>query len=329
MAGYYLGVDIGGTKSLAAITDDAGRVLGVGRCGPGVHQGDDYSRTRAALNTITTQALAAAGLTTDQIAGAGFGISGYDWPSQYEGHVQAIATLGLAAPYDLVNDTILVLTAGAPDGWGISLIAGTSCNCLGRDEQGREGRAVGEGLLFGEGAGAAETVTAAQHAVAAAWTLTGPPTRLTQAFVDGVGARDADDLIEGLVTERYDLDATAAPLVFRVAEQGDTVARDIIRWAGRALATMAIGVCRQLELQQRAFTVVLGGSFFNGGALLIDPLRERLHAEAPHAKLVRLDAPPVIGGVLLGMQRAGLERKTVQRARQAMLANAGSFVTPD
>lgn len=35
-------------------------------------------------------------------------------------------------------------------------------------------------------------------------------------------------------------------------------------------------------------------------------MRETIHAVAPGARLVRLTAPPVAGGVLLGMEQAGL-----------------------
>jgi N-acetylglucosamine kinase-like BadF-type ATPase len=39
----YLGVDIGGTKSLAWLSDSAGHVIGTGLAGAGERRGDDYS----------------------------------------------------------------------------------------------------------------------------------------------------------------------------------------------------------------------------------------------------------------------------------------------
>jgi hypothetical protein len=45
---------------------------------------------------------------------------------------------------------------------------------------------------------------------------------------------------------------------------------------------------------------------FDAGAALIELMRQRIHALAPAARLVRLAAPPVIGAVLLGMEAAGL-----------------------
>jgi hypothetical protein len=48
------------------------------------------------------------------------------------------------------------------------------------------------------------------------------------------------------------------------------------------------------------------GSMFEGGDMLIEPMRETIHKLAPKARLVRLKTPPVLGAVLLGMEAGGL-----------------------
>jgi hypothetical protein len=65
-------------------------------------------------------------------------------------------------------------------------------------------------------------------------------------------------------------------------------------------------VIRQLRFERVAFEVVLSGSLFDGGPLLTEAMRDEIHVVAPWAHLVRLTAPPVIGGVLLGMEQAQL-----------------------
>ena len=162
--------------------------------------------------------------------------------------------------------------------------------------------------------------------MAKAWTRRGPQTALTQAFVDLTGASSEADLLEGLSQGYYDIGPEAAPLVFQIAEAGDSVAVDVIRWAGHELASLALGVCRQLGFEDRAFEIVLVGSMVNGGRLLLDPLREAVHAVAPGARFVRLTAPPVVGAVLLGMQAAGLP---VQQLRQPLVASTRGLVGPD
>ena len=118
------------------------------------------------------------------------------------------------------------------------------------------------------------------------------------------GAADANSLIEGIVLERYHPGAGWARTVFQTAYAGDAVAQEVIAWTARELGGSAVGVIRQLELQAETFDVVMVGSIFEGGPLYIDPLRQTIQQEAPGARLVRLEAPPVIGGVLLGMEKA-------------------------
>jgi N-acetylglucosamine kinase-like BadF-type ATPase len=182
---------------------------------------------------------------------------------------------------------------------------------------------LGNGTWFGENGGSGELVLHAVQAVAKAWTRRGPPTALTEQFCAYAGARDAEDLLEGLSQGRYSIGAAAAPLVFAAAHAEDAVAVEVIRWAAEELASLAVGVIRQLELEREAFDVVLVGSLYNGGPLFLDPLRESICAEAPGARLVRLAAPPVVGAVLLGMEEAGVNTRA---ARPRLIATAAAIL---
>jgi N-acetylglucosamine kinase-like BadF-type ATPase len=322
MGRHFLGVDVGSTKTHALIADEDGQVVGFGVSGPGNPEGVGYDGLARVLQESADEAVASAEISRDQIVGAGFGIGGYDWPSQRAPVLESISTLGLAAPVEIVNDAILGLLAGAEQGWGVAVVAGTSCNCWGRDESGKEGRMTGFSWL-GEASGAGELVMKALQAIARAWTWRAPPTRLAEAFVELTGTKDVRDLLEGLTTEGLRVGASAAPLVFQVAAEGDPVAQELIIWAGCELASMAIGVVRQLSLESLSFEVVLAGSFFNGSPVLAETMRETIHPIAPGASLVRLRVPPVVGAVVLGMEQGGVKpsllRSTLIRSTERLL----------
>lgn len=311
---YFLGVDVGGTKTHALIADEYGNALGFGMDGAGNWQTVGFDGLRKVVGGAIHQALSSADLRLDQISAAGFGIAGYDWPSQLQPHREAIASIGLSCSMELTNDSIIGLMAGAVQGWGIVLIAGTGNNCRGRDRHQHEARITGEGIRFGEFGGASEMVMKAIYAVAYEWSMRGPKTILSKMFIKLAGANDLDDLIEGIDMERYQPNPGWAPLVFEAAHLGDPIAGEVIAWSANELGESACAVIRQLKIENEEFEIVMAGSVFEGGDLFIDPLSHLIRKVAPKAKMVKLKAPPVVGGVILAMQKAGLSTTSVHKA---------------
>jgi N-acetylglucosamine kinase-like BadF-type ATPase len=315
---YFLGADLGATKTHTLIVDETGHALGFGESGPGNHETVGYDGMFQAMYDSMEQALHAAGLTKADITGAGFGVAGFDWPSEYEITAQTIDRLGLTSPYQFVNDAVPGLVAGSEEGWGVVVVSGTGSNGRGWDrEHKREGRVTGHGVLMGEGAGGSELMHRCMQIVGYSWSKRGPKTAIADALIERVGAKDLEDLVRGYTMYEYDLGAYAAPIVFRVANEGDPVARELIHWAGCELGELANAIIRQLEFEELEFDVVMTGSMFKGGAMLIDPMRETIHKLAPKARLVRLEVPPVIGSVLIGMEAGGIKptpaiRKTLK-----------------
>ena len=304
MSSFFLGVDIGGTKSHALISDDKGNALGFGTFGPGNHEEVGYEGLRIALQTVTEKALAMAGLKKDQISAAGFGVAGYDWPSERQPTLDAINSIELIAPVEAVNDTIVGLLAGASRGWGVAVVAGTGTNCWGWDKDHRIGRVTGVG--YGEHGGAGSLVYEALSAIAFEWTKRGPKTQLSDEFLQLTGAKDIPALLEGIEVGEYSIGSDHAPLVYKVAIQGDPIALSIIQWAGNELGQTALAVIRQLNIAQQDFEVVLVGSVYEMGEMIIAPMQRVITSEAPKAELIRLSSPPVVGGVLLAMEHVGL-----------------------
>lgn len=304
---YFLGADLGATKTHFLIVDETGTAVGFGESGPGNHETVGYDGMFEAMCSGLEQALKAAELAKADIAGAGFGVAGFDWSSEYDVTAQTIDRLGLDAPYQFVNDAVPGLVAGSDEGWGVVVVSGTGSNCRGWDrEHRREGYVSGHGVLMGEGAGAYELMYRCMQLVGHSWTKRGPATKLADALIEHAGAKDLEDLIRGYTMFEYDVGPDAAPIVFQVAHAGDAVARDLIHWAGRELGELANAVIRQLEFEDFAFDVVMAGGMFEGGELLIAPMRETVLSLAPKARFVRLKVPPVFGAAVLGMEAGGM-----------------------
>ncbi len=305
---YFLGIDGGGTKTHALVAAEDGTAIGFAQAGPGSWEAVGYDGLAQTLGEVSQRALDMAGLDMDQVAGTGLGLAGYDWPSQREQHLEALQKAGLRPPLELVNDTVLGILAGAEAGWGLSIVSGTGCNCRGLSRDRRQGRVVGGGSSWsGEAAGGFDILLRAMRAVTFEWDRRGPPTALTPAFIEHLGAKDLDDLIEGVYVGRFTFDPALILRVFDIARQGDPQAVEVMRWAGRELGGMAIGVINQLGLQAEPFDVVLIGSIFDGHPAIQESLGETIRRVAPRARLVRLTVPPVVGAVALAMEAAGVD----------------------
>ena len=304
---YFLGIDVGSSKTHALIADETGQCIGFGNAGGGNHQNVGYDGLTDVLQKSFECACQLSGLEKDQIAGAGFGIGGYDFPSDREGHLQSIAALGLSCPIEIVNDGANGLISGTSHGVGVNVSAGSSNNCRGRGKSGKEGRIVGNGPMFGEYGGAIEIMYRAMQFVNYAWIKRTPPTSLTKIFLEATGAKDEADLMEGLSNQRYHLFPDLAIEVINAARIGDRAACEVLEWAGEELGWLAISVARQIEMENDEIEIVQSGSVFEAGELIMRPMRNIVLKHLPKAKLIRLDGPPVVGPLMLGMQMAGVD----------------------
>ena len=320
---YFLGIDVGSSKTHALIVDENGQCLGFGKSGGGNHQSAGYERLEEVLKQSFKAACQMAGVTAPQIAGAGFGVAGYDFPSDHEGHLQAIAPLGLTCPMKVVNDGWNGLYAAATDGIGVNVTAGSGVNCRGRGRNGKEGRVVGNGIEFGEFGGAIEILLRARQYVNYAWIKRIPPTQLTEIFLEATGAKDELDLMEGLSNNYYHLFPYLAIQVVDAARAGDQAALEVIRWSGEELGWLAVSVARQIEMEAEEVEIIQSGSVFKAGELIIGPMRKVILSHCLRAKLVRPAGPPVVGPVVLGMDQAGFDgyairEKIVESAKEVV-----------
>lgn len=309
---YFLGIDVGSSKTHALIVDEAGQCIGFGKAWGGNHQGVGYDGFFSVIEESFNGALQMSGVDKAHIAGAGFGVAGYDFPSDREAHLNEIAKLGLSCPLDIVNDGVNGLLAGAERGIGVNVTAGSSNNARGRNKDGKEGRIVGNGWTFGELGGGIEIVQYGLQKVNHAWIKRIPPTALTQIYLDATTAKDEIDLMEGLSSERYHLFPFIAVQVIQSARDGDAAAQDVIRWAGEELGWLAVSVARQIAMENDEVQVIQSGSIFEAGKIITEPMKDIVLQHCPKAKMIRLDGAPVVGAVILGMEAAGFDGYAVR-----------------
>jgi len=167
-------------------------------------------------------------------------------------------------------------------------------------------------VTFGEYGGAIEIMERGLQMVNYAWIKRTQPTLLTHIYLETTGAKNEMDLMEGLSNGKYHLFSHLAIEVINAARNGDTAACEVIQWAGEELGWLAVSVARQIEMENDEVEIIQSGSVFEAGELIMNPMRDLVLKHCPKAKLIRLDGPPVVGAVILGMEQANFDGYAVR-----------------
>ena len=76
---HFLGIDVGSSKTHALIADETGTCVGFGTAGGGNHQSAGYERLTEVMQKSFVAACEMSGVDIASIAGAGFGVAGFDF----------------------------------------------------------------------------------------------------------------------------------------------------------------------------------------------------------------------------------------------------------
>jgi N-acetylmuramic acid 6-phosphate etherase len=299
----YLGVDGGGSHTVALLASADGAVLGSGVGGPSNLQAVGPERAFQALEEAVAGAYKAAGLSRTPAAGACLGLAGAGREADRGLVRDWAARTNLAGRVEVTTDVALLLPAGTPAGWGVAVVAGTGSIALGRTADGRTARSGGWGHLLGdEGSGYALALGALQ-AVARAADGRGPATLLTDHLLRALGLGGPSELVPWLYQggrERAEL-AALAPLVLGAAEAGDAVAEGLVEEGAQELAAAAAAVARQLGMADQEVPVALAGGALVGSPAYPERFLAALRAEGVHGGPVTSVAEPARGAVRLAV----------------------------
>ncbi len=299
-----LATDVGNSKTDVVLVGADGSVLAARRGPTASHQRVGFGGGTRQLVELAT----AVGAPPGSAALAVICAAGADTPSQVRRLHARYAQAGLARRVVVRNDTDAILRAGSPVGWGIALVCGSGVNCLGIAPDGRSYRLPALGPLSGDWGGGSAVGLAGLGAAIRGRDGRGPRTVLEQTLPVVLGVRRPVDIALGIEAGRIERGRVRdlAPAVFAAARDGDAEARAIVDRLADELATMAIAALRRLRLVRSPTPVVLGGSVFRADdPAFLARFRERLASVAPRATVHHLDAPPVLGAALLGLDELG------------------------
>lgn len=309
LVALFLGIDGGGTHTRAVLVDASGRIHGEGEATACNYHNVGIAQASEALSAATRAAWLAAGLQPRPAACAFIGSAGVKSAIDIARITSAAEGGGLAAAGNIrvENDLHNALTGGLAGRPGIALIAGTGTNCLGRDARGTSFMCGGWGWLIDDVGGAFGLALAAMRLAAKSSDGRANTTRLLPAMLAFLGLSEPNELLARLYAQPWTPDELAdfAPVVTRLAAEGDAGAKSVLAEGASALAELAAGCARALDFGPKPEVVLLGGCARSGPPY--QPLIESaLRRAIPQAKIVEPRHTPLHGAALNALHLAGI-----------------------
>ncbi|WP_172255412.1 N-acetylglucosamine kinase [Saccharibacillus deserti] len=321
---YYLGVDGGGSKTLAVVCDETGRIAGRASSGCGNHQlGADIAERH--IRQAVDEALGQAGIGKEQVARSVFGLAGADREADFRILRPMIAGLGLDR-HEIVCDTVIGLRAGTRQAHGVVVICGTGTNCYGINRQGEELQVGGFGYTFGDFGGGSDLAVEVFRSVIRAWEGRERPTLLAEAVLRRLAMGSEEEMFHHYLDTGRHIPADLAKLLFEVAEFDET-ARSILARQGRELGRAAGAVIRKLDMESDRFDLVMAGSILTRGdsRYIVPYLDEEVRAAAPAYELGILTLEPAAGALFMAMnEQGGTDEEIYRRIHQQLSVKAAS-----
>jgi N-acetylglucosamine kinase-like BadF-type ATPase len=302
-----LGIDGGGTRTRAAIMDEAGRVLGQGEAGPSNIDDIGEAAAQTHIGQAVTAAKAQAGLMADPFAAAFLGMAGVtsDHDRAAIRRIATALTLAPAAHIGVDHDCRIALAGGLSGRPGIVLITGTGSSCYGRTAAGAHWLTGGRGhLISDEGSGYWYGLNAIRAAVRH-HDGRGPDTILHDQILAALGIPSIDEVMHRVYVvglTRAEI-AAFAPLVIAAAEAGDAVALALFENGARELVDCVVAAAEHLGLADGPSELALCGGLAQA-AVARQPLIAELARRLPACRATLAEQPPVVGACLLALAEA-------------------------
>ncbi|HAX17410.1 MAG TPA: hypothetical protein DCY00_02285 [Actinobacteria bacterium] len=309
---YILGVDGGGTKTLAAAADKDGRILAEIQFGSSNYKSSGFKRAKS---NYTKGIISLAGKLKKSFndenpffKSACIGLAGLNTSYDQKMFNALILNDDLKATMDfnntiLVNDTVIGLAAGSLKENRVIIIAGTGSNCYGINAEGAQAKANGwDHILGDEGSGFSMGIHTLR-AVMRAYDGRGPETLLTRNVFEYLKIKDIDELNMWTYDTAFSKDrfASLSLILCNTAEEGDRVAIKILKKEALEVILNVKTVVRKLKLEDKDFDLVFVGKNFRCKKYFTEIVKKKLKNDFPLINFLPLTNRPVEGAVRLAV----------------------------
>jgi N-acetylglucosamine kinase-like BadF-type ATPase len=262
---YALGVDGGGTKTVALLGDLSGNVLARGSSGPSNYHAVGFDAACLALENAIQKARYE---HPGEISALCLGLAGVGRKEDVELFANWAVHKFPKTKVKIASDGEVLLMAGAPSGPALALVCGTGSIVYGRTMTGELLRVGGWGYLFGDEGSGFAIGEAALRAVMHAYDGRGAQTLLSKLVLEHQGLHSPPELVNNVYRAQspHAIIASLAEMVEQASELQDRIAIVILEKAAQELAYAVRAIYAKLETSSVPL-VITGKTILHGKQL--------------------------------------------------------------
>ena len=297
---YYIGINGGGSKTMFAISDESGKILGTALAGSAFYkQIGEEGVIDLLRNGVAEVCRFAEGDATD-IASVCFGMPAWgESPVNDKIIEEKILSTFQEWNIHIVNDCEVGWAGSLELYPGINIVAGTGSIAFGKNEEGVTARCGGWSEWFGdEGSGYWLGVKCVQlfSRQSDGRDERGPLYEIVRKELNLSVDEEIIDLFEQEYLHKRDKIASLQKLLLQAAKEGDVYAVDTYAQAAKELYDIVCGVKKKIFADKKCLVSCSGG-IFKTGDVIRKPFRKLLEADG--MELTESKAEPYVGAVLL------------------------------
>lgn len=290
---YYLGVDGGGTRTTAVVSDEKGNIVG-SACGKTInYYSNPYEKTRENFKEIIDE------IGIHNFASAVIGMSALSEKADDRTASDFADGIIYAENLVMTSDVEIALNAVECDTARAVLICGTGSMAAAVDGSGRQLHAGGWGYLLGdEGSGYSVALNAIKKILVAI--EENKNDLIVDKFRDFFEVKTEEDILEKFYNPPIQRDVLASfcKPVFEAFREGSGIAAEVIEHEADEAAVLSKRILSKLPDNSPLF---LFGGLFEKNPEYIQMLNKRLGKKAE-----LLTYPPVIGAVIDAVKNDGI-----------------------
>jgi N-acetylglucosamine kinase-like BadF-type ATPase len=298
--GIAIGIDGGGTKTLAILVNAEGREVSRAQAGGANPWDVGPEAARLALQSVIEPLLAGG-----NVRAVCLGSAGIDRESDLIATEKSLrAMLPSTIALNVRNDAAAALGIVGPKRPAMTVIAGTGSISYGEAADGKVVRVGGHGAIIGDAGSASALGLAAIRHTANAFDGSEVRGLLAEAVIKALKLRQASDIVLRIQHPNFDvpLVASIAPLVEQAFQAGDRAAKALVELEANALAASAKRVA-QVVRGESALPVLLVGGVFSGFSEIRDRVKAALRQTGP--VVVHESSECVHGAARIALDLAG------------------------